>query len=128
MSLAGAFGLFAWEHGVEGKKLDEARTAVVNVIVMVESFYLLNCRSLSRSMLSTGVFSNPWLIAGIATTWLAQIAFTYLPLLNRIFHTAPVRAEAWVYIVGVGVFTVAVVEFEKWLRFRGPQSVHNSPR
>jgi cation-transporting ATPase F len=124
ISLAGAFGLFAWEHGVEGKNLDEARTAVVNVIVMVQSFYLLNCRSLSRSMLTTGVCSNPWLVAGIATTWLAQIAFTYVPLFNRIFHTAPVRAEAWVYIVGIGAFTFAVVEFEKWLRFRAQQPAH----
>jgi Ca2+-transporting ATPase len=128
ISLAGAFGLFAWEHGIEGKNLDEARTAVVNVIVMVQSFYLLNCRSLSRSILSTGVFSNPWLIAGIATTWLAQIAFTYLPLFNRIFHTAPVRAEAWFYIVGIGVFTFVVVEFEKWLRLRASQAAHKQHR
>jgi cation-transporting ATPase F len=126
ISLAGAFGLFAWEHGIEGKNLDEARTAVVNVIVMVQSFYLLNCRSRTRSMFSIGIFSNPWLIAGIAATWLAQIAFTYLPLLNRLFHTAPVRAEAWVYIVGIGVFTFALVELEKWLRFRAPQPFKNS--
>lgn len=118
ISLTGAFGLFTWERGIEGKNLDEARTAVVNVIVMVQSFYLLNCRSRTHSMFSIGIFSNPALIAGIAATWLAQTAFTYLPLLNRVFHTAPLRAEAWVYIVGIGVFTFAVVEFEKWLRFR----------
>lgn len=118
ISLAGAFGLFAWEHGVEGTNLDEARTAVVNVVVMIQTFYLLNCRSRTRPVFSLGLFSNPWLIAGIAATWLAQIAFTYLPLLNRLFHTAPVRAEAWLYIVGIGVFAFAVVELEKWLRFR----------
>lgn len=37
--LAGAFGLFAWEHGAEGRNLDEARAAVVNVIVMVQTVY-----------------------------------------------------------------------------------------
>jgi len=118
ISLGGAFGLFAWEHGIERTNLDEARAAVVNVIVMVQSFYLLNCRSRTRSIFSIGLFSNPWLIAGIAATWLAQMAFTYLPLMNRLFHTAPVRAEAWLYIVGIGVFTFAAVELEKWLRFR----------
>jgi cation-transporting ATPase F len=118
ISLASAFGLFAWEHGIEGKNLDEARTAVVNVIVMIQTFYLLNCRSRTRSMFSIGLFTNPWLIAGIAATWLAQIAFTYLPLFNRLFHTAPVRLEAWLYIVGIGVITFVVVELEKWLRFR----------
>ncbi len=123
ISTAGAFGLFAWEHGIEGTNLAEARTAVVNVIVMVQSFYLLNCRSRTRSIFSIGLFTNPWLLAGIAATWLAQLAFTYLPLLNRLFHTAPVRAEAWLYIVAIGVFTFAAVELEKWLRFRKPDSV-----
>ena len=125
ISLAGAFGLFAWEHGIEGTNLDEARAAVVNVIVMVQTFYLLNCRSRTRSMFSIGLFSNPWLIAGILTTWLAQIAFTYLALFNRLFHTGPVRAEAWLYIVAIGVFTFAVVELEKWLRFRAPNPAKN---
>ena len=125
ISTAGAFGLFAWEHGIEGTNLDEARTVVVNVIVMVQSFYLLNCRSRTRSMFSIGLFSNPWLLAGIAATWLAQLAFTYLPLLNRLFHTAPVRAEAWLYIVAIGLFTFAAVELEKWLRFRSHGGKHD---
>jgi len=32
-----------------------------------------------------------------------------------------VRTEAWLYIVAIGVFAFAAVEFEKWLRFRTPQ-------
>jgi magnesium-transporting ATPase (P-type) len=118
ISLAGAFGLFAWEHGIEGKNVNEARTAVVNVVVMIQTFYLLNCRSRTRSMFSIGLFSNPWLIAGIAVTWLAQLAFTYLPIFNRLFHTNPVRGEAWLYIVATGVLTFVVVELEKWVRGR----------
>ena len=118
ISLAGAFGLFAWENHIAGNNLDEARTAVVNVIVMVQTFYLLNCRSRTRSIFSIGLFSNQWLIAGIAVTWLAQLALTYTPLLNRLFSTAPVRPEAWLYIVGIGAFAFTVVELEKWLRFR----------
>jgi Ca2+-transporting ATPase len=74
-------------------------------------------------MFSIGVFSNRWLIAGIAATWLLQIAFTYFPVLNRLFHTAPVRAEAWIYIVSIGIFTFGVVELEKWLRFRRAATV-----
>jgi len=68
-----------------------------------------------------GLFSNPWLLVGIVVTWLAQLAFTYLPLLNRLFHAGPVRAEAWIYIAAIGVFTFGVVELEKWLRFRAPR-------
>ena len=124
ISLAGAYGLFAWEQGIEGTNLDEARAAVINTIVMVQTFYLLNCRSRTRTVFSIGFFSNPWLIAGILATWLAQVAFTYLPLFNRLFHTAPVRAEAWLFIVGIGVLAFAAVEFEKWLRFRMTAGTH----
>ena len=31
--------------------------AVINVIVMVQSFYLLNCRSRTRSIFSIGLFT-----------------------------------------------------------------------
>ena len=126
ISLGGAFGLFAWERGIEATNLDEARAAVVNVIVMVQSFYLLNCRSRTHSIFSIGLFSNRWLIAGIAATWLAQMAFTYLPFMNSLFQTAPVRAETWLYIFGIGVFTFVAVELEKWLRFRAPQKEKSS--
>lgn len=118
ISLAGAFGLFAWEHGIEGTNLNEARAAVVNVIVMVQTFYLLNCRNRTRSVFSIGLFSNRWLIAGVLATWLVQFAFTYVPLCNRIFHTGPVRGEAWIYIIAIAALSFIIVEFEKWIRAR----------
>jgi len=115
--LVGAFGLFYWEHGAEGRNLGEARTAVVNVIVMVQAFYLLNSRSLSRSMFSIGMFSNRWVCLGLAGMTVAQLLFTYAPFMNHLFHTAPVRGEAWLYIVATGMAAYVVVEFEKWVRF-----------
>jgi cation-transporting ATPase F len=126
ISLISGFGLFAWEHGIEGTNLNEARATVVNVIVIVQTFYLLNCRNRTRSMFSIGLFSNRWLILGIGATWLAQIAFTYLPLMNRLFHTGPVPTEAWPYILATGVVTYAVVEFEKWVRFGKAKPVNQS--
>jgi Ca2+-transporting ATPase len=117
ISLVGAFSLFWWETRIQEAALEEARAAVVNVIVMVQTCYLFNCRCRTRSMFVVGLFTNRWLIAGVAATWVAQAAFTYLPVMNQLFHTAPVRAEAWLYIAANGLATFAAVEFEKWLRF-----------
>lgn len=57
-----------------------------------------------------------WLLAGLAVTWRAEVAFTYSPIFNWLFHTAPLRAAAWLYIFAIGVVAFAAVELEKWLR------------
>jgi Ca2+-transporting ATPase len=115
--LAGAFGLFLWEQA-RGATLAEARTIVVNVIVVVEIFYLLNCRSLTHSMRSLGLFSNPWVLFGAAAMLAAQFLFTYAPFMNHLFHTAPLPAEAWLHIFAVGLVAFTAVGTEKSIRAR----------
>jgi Ca2+-transporting ATPase len=117
LMLAGGFALFLWELRREGASLAEARTAVVNAIVVVEAFYLLNCRSLSRSIFSLGIFSNLWVILGIGLIVAIQLLFTYAPIMNELFHSAPISGEAWLRIVAVGAIAFAAVELEKWIRF-----------
>ncbi|MCI0541350.1 MAG: cation transporting ATPase C-terminal domain-containing protein [Verrucomicrobiales bacterium] len=129
--LASAFGAFLWEQEMRGKSLVEARTTVVNVVVMVEVFYLLNCRSLLHSMFRVGVWTNGWVFAGIAAMLGAQLLFTHAPLMNRLFHTAPLDFPSWLYITGVGLAAYCVVELEKWMRVKfGGEAVtpaHASP-
>ncbi|MGE3811169.1 MAG: HAD-IC family P-type ATPase [Candidatus Nanopelagicales bacterium] len=113
--LGGAFGLFEWAQA-RGMPVAEARTVAVNVFVVGEMFYLLNCRSLERSMFRIGVFSNPWVSAGIATMIVLQAVFTYAPPMHSLFHSAPIDADAWARIVAVGLVIWGVVGTEKWLR------------
>ncbi len=113
--LTGAFGLFLWVQS-SGGTLEEARTVAVNVFVMVELFYLFNCRSLEHSMFQLGVFSNPWVTWGVLTTIVLQLLFTYAPAMNFLFHTTPLNLETWIPIVGVGVASYVIVEVEKWIR------------
>ncbi|HDH00182.1 MAG TPA: cation-transporting P-type ATPase, partial [Nitrospirae bacterium] len=115
--LAGAFGLFEWEL-MNGASIKEARTVAVNVFVMVELFYLFNCRSLTRSMFSIGFFSNPWVFGGVTIMLILQMLYTYLPAMNWMFQSAPISIEAWGRILAVGVIAYFVVGFEKWLRRR----------
>ncbi|RPI60903.1 MAG: HAD family hydrolase, partial [Planctomycetaceae bacterium] len=115
--LVGTFGLFLWEQE-RGASLAEARTAAINVIVMVETFYLFSCRSLTRSMFSVGVFSNRWLLIGVTAMMASQLAITYAPMANRLFHTAPLAWDVWVRVIAIGALAYAVVELEKWIRFR----------
>jgi magnesium-transporting ATPase (P-type) len=113
----GGFGLFEWEERL-GTSVAESRTIVVNVIVMVEVFYLLNCRSLTRSFFLLGVFTNPWVMGGVAAMLGAQLLFTYAPFMNKLFHSAPIRGTAWLEILAVGAVVFVAVELKKWIDAR----------
>jgi cation-transporting ATPase F len=125
--LAGAFWLFFWEMKMEGGTIAEARTAVINVIVVVEIAYLFNCRSLNHSFFSVGFLSNPWVIAGSLAMLAAQLLFTYAPVMNKLFHTAPTSGESWLRIVGVAAIVFVVVEIEKWMRYGHGRGDHAVP-
>jgi magnesium-transporting ATPase (P-type) len=115
LMLAGAFGLFLWELGA-GASIAEARTAAVNVFVLAEMFYLYNCRSLTDSPLTQGLFTNNWVNAGVLTMIALQIAFTYEPHMQQFFHTAAIPLETWLRACGAGFAIGVVVELEKGLR------------
>jgi len=112
-----AWYLFEWELR-NGASLPEARTAAVNLFVAVEAFYLFNCRSLTRTVWRIGIFSNRWLIVGVAVQAAAQAAFTYLPAMNTVFQTAPISAGAWLRIFAIAIGISLIVGVEKWLRGR----------
>ncbi len=113
--LVGAFGSFEWALG-KGSGDAHARTVAVNVIVMVELFYLFNCRSLTKSIFQIGVFSNRWIWVGVGSMVALQLLFTYAPFMNRFFHTAPIGWDAWWRILLTAVVAYAVVGLEKWGR------------
>ena len=120
--LVGGLALFLWEWQVENAGLAAARTALVNLFVMVEAFYLFNCRSLSRSFFGVAFFGNRLALAGVICMIGAQLFFTYAPVMNHLFHTAPISGEAWLRIVAVAAAAFAAVELEKWIRFGGRRS------
>jgi len=117
MLLLGAFGLFEWAL-LHGRSIETARTVAVNMFVFRELFYLFNCRSLRYSMFRLGIFSNRWLVIGVAVMTLLQVLFTYSPAMNQLFGTAPIGITEWTWILTGGLVIYTVVGVEKWLRLR----------
>jgi magnesium-transporting ATPase (P-type) len=115
--VAGGLSVFLWELRVEHAGIVAARTAVVNVVVLVQIVYLFNCRSFHHSVFAIGLFTNRWTIIGALAMLGAQLLLTYVPVMNNLFHTAPLSVESWLRIVGVAAIAFGAVEFEKWIRF-----------
>ncbi len=113
--LLAAFGLYTLELHTTGDII-QARTVAVNVFVMVEATYLFNSRSFSLSPWALGLWTNPWVVGGAVFTLLLQLGFTYLPVMNNLFGSAPIGILSWAKIFGVGILSFALVEFEKKIR------------
>jgi Ca2+-transporting ATPase len=112
--LISAYGLFEWSLK-DGSTIEEARTIAVNTIVMIEIFYLFNCRSLTKSVLRIGFFSNKLIFLGVGIMILLQIAFTYIPAMNEIFQSKPIGIESWLKILGVSIITFLIIETKKFI-------------
>ncbi|ALA60276.1 cation-transporting P-type ATPase [Nitrospira moscoviensis] len=127
LMLAGAYGVFLWEEQ-RTESIAAARTAAVNVFVMVELFYLFNCRSLEHTMFHVGLFSNPWIWRGVAAMVALQLLLTYQPIMNRLFHTVPIDAVAWLPILALSLAVYLIVGAEKWLRRQWDAANQRRPR
>ncbi|EJF08587.1 HAD-IC family P-type ATPase [Pontibacter sp. BAB1700] len=115
--LIAAFGLYLYERRILGTDVAEARTVSTTVFVVLESFYLLSCRSLVRPMRQIGFFSNMWVYYGIAAMFFFQALFIYLPIMNTLFGSAPLDAMQLLRIFGAGVVLLIIVTIEKTIRF-----------
>jgi Ca2+-transporting ATPase len=115
--LIGGFGLFEIEIHASGNE-DMARTMAVNTFVFGQMFYLFNCRSLSRSPVQLGFFSNRWLWGGVVVMVALQALFTYAPVLNSIFRSQPIGIVHWAMVLGYSAFISWIVAIEKLARRR----------
>jgi len=110
----GSFVLYEWSIR-DGAAQEQARTIAVNVFVIGELFFLLSCRSLTKSIFKIGLFTNMWVWLGVAIAIGLQMAFTYAPFMNKLFHTAPFPAEEWIKIVIIGSLISVIVGIDKWI-------------
>jgi len=121
----GAIGLFLFEYRKEVRAgvdpamaLREAQTMAVTVLTLMQAYYLLACRSLRESIFRIGFFRNPWIFAGIALLLPLQVAFVHAPVMNRLFHSAPLGAGDWLKSIAVASLVLPVVALEKTLERR----------
>ncbi len=114
---AAAFGCFEWAE-LQGLSHAASRSIAVNTIVVLEVGYLFACRSLTLPAWRIGFFSNPGVWFGAAGLFIVQLAMTYLPLMNRVFRTAPFDGWWWAVMIGLGFVVFALAEAKKALSAR----------
>lgn len=115
LMMGASFWVYHWELG-RGHGLDVARTAVVNMLVLSEVFYLFNVRHFTASALRWETFTgNAIALWACGVTLGLQAAFTYAPPMQQLFGTAPLDGAAWGLITALAMGKFLAVEAEKAL-------------
>ena len=121
---AGAVAMFLYEYHTELAHVDaavalrEAQTLAVTTVILFQIFYLMNCRSLKDSILHIGLFTNGWIYLGVAALLGMQAAFVYLPVMNNLFDSAPLKPLEWLKAAAVASVVLPVIALEKWITRR----------
>ncbi len=98
------------DHGWEKNVV---KTITLNAIVIPQMFHLFNVRNIRNFALNKDFFSNRVAFVVSAVLILLQLIITYLPFMNRVFNTYPIRPIDWLYPFGLGIAVFIIIEIEK---------------
>lgn len=116
MFLCGTFGMYFYALSKE-LPIEAAHTLVVNVIVVLEIFYLFSVRYVHGTSLTLrGVLGTPPVLIGVLAITVAQLTLTYTPFLQKTFGTYPVAFEDGILVIAAGIVFLLVIELEKRIR------------
>jgi magnesium-transporting ATPase (P-type) len=121
--MAAAGFLIYWEFGHraisnEDIVLGQAQTAAFMSVILVHLGYVMTARSTTKSAFTFSPFSNKWLLGGVVFTVTANLLIVYMPVLNRVFRTAPFPMEWWPFVLIGLPAGFLIPELEKFLRRR----------
>jgi magnesium-transporting ATPase (P-type) len=93
----------------------QATTATLAAIIVMQAVNVFLCRDSRRSSLAGGFVANPMILLGVAVEF-GLIAFiAYTPWGNRLFGSAPLEWQLWVFLVPFAVAMLVIEEGRKAL-------------
>jgi magnesium-transporting ATPase (P-type) len=112
-----------WQYGMELSAADplyrRGTTACLAAIVLLQIVNVFLCRSATRSIFSTGLGGNPLILWGVALEVGLMLFMAYTPWGNRLFGTAPLPLEVWLFLLPWAAAMIVLEEGRKgWVRHR----------
>jgi magnesium-transporting ATPase (P-type) len=112
----------AWQYMTNTLSMEEghARTVTMMMMVLLQNFHVLNCRSETRSLFSIPIKSNYLLLGAIIFAQSLHISAAYIPGLGATLELEPITLNEWLTVLPVAASIVAVMEVFKLIwRKRG---------
>jgi sodium/potassium-transporting ATPase subunit alpha len=108
-----------WSYGMPLSEADplylKATTITLAAIIIAQIANGLTCRTTKESLFKIGIFTNRYLLMGIALEIILILLIVYLPSLQRIFGTAPLNLGDWLILLPFAVLLLGADEIRKWM-------------
>jgi magnesium-transporting ATPase (P-type) len=100
-----------------GRPLDEARNALLLLMVLLQNVDAINARSETVSVLRLPLRNNPVLLAGVGVALGLHVAAMYLPWLQDVLAVQPPSVFDWLMLPALAVSLLVLMEVQKrWRR------------
>ncbi|HLB25816.1 MAG TPA: cation-translocating P-type ATPase [Nitrospirota bacterium] len=98
------------------------QSMVFTVLCLSQMGHVMAIRSERESLISQGPLSNRPLVLSVVLTVLLQLCVLYVPFLNPVFGTAPLKAGELALALGLSSVVFVAVEAEKFFIRRRPET------
>ena len=98
-SLIGLTSLFVFSCFLAGGEIIRARTAAFVTLVFCQLFHVFECRSETKPIWKMNPFGNIKLIGAVGISALITILSVWLPPMNTILGTVPLKAGEMLFIL-----------------------------
>jgi magnesium-transporting ATPase (P-type) len=105
----------SYRHWLEaGWSVDEARNALLLLLVLFMNLHVGNCRSETRSALALSPLRSPLLLFGTLAAQLLHIGAMYAPPMQQLLHIHPVPLRTWATLLGLASTILVAIELHKY--------------
>ncbi|MBI2459535.1 MAG: HAD-IC family P-type ATPase [Parcubacteria group bacterium] len=107
----GALWLFqaSWQNN-----FSRALTLALTTLAVFQWFNAWNCRSEAKSLFQMNLLANKFLVGATLIVISLQLLVVYHPVMQKIFHTAPLKLSDWLIIIPIAASIIAVEEIRKF--------------
>jgi len=102
----------------KGGQLEHARTMVFASMSLFQLWNVFNMRSMNKSILRLGFFSNKWINLGLLGALSFQFLVMYIPGLREVFSFTALTLRDWLILLPVTFTVVIGVEIYKYFSFK----------
>lgn len=111
------FAAFTWMLG-QGWPEDQARNALLLLMVLFENFHVGNSRSETRSIFTLNPLRTPVLLIGTTSAFVVHVVAMHTPVLAGVLHAGPVALPTWGALIGLAATVLLADEAYKWFARR----------